>query len=69
MSKRDTLSKMSINDMVKSIEESEREGESPMEKLSEQIQSDLITYLDGFSNEVLDGVCKIIVDNFKGTYE
>ncbi len=69
MSKRDTLSKMSINDMVKSIEESEREGESPMEKLSEQIQSDLITYLDGFSNEILDGVCKIIVDNFKGTYE
>jgi hypothetical protein len=28
MSKRDTLSKMSINDMVKSIEESEREEES-----------------------------------------
>ena len=28
MSKRDTLSKMSINDMVKLIEESEREEES-----------------------------------------
>ena len=28
MSKKDTLSKMSINDMVKSIEESEREEES-----------------------------------------
>ena len=28
MSKRDTLSKMSINDMVKSIEESEREEDS-----------------------------------------
>jgi hypothetical protein len=28
MSKRDTLSKMSINDMVRSIEESEREEES-----------------------------------------
>ena len=28
MSKRDTLSKMGINDMVKSIEESEREEES-----------------------------------------
>ncbi len=28
MSKRDTLSKMSINDMVKSIEEGEREEES-----------------------------------------
>jgi hypothetical protein len=27
MSKRDTLSKMSISDMVKSIDESEREGE------------------------------------------
>ncbi len=69
MSKRGILKAMTINDMVKSIEESEREGESPMEKLSEQIQSDLITYLDGFSNEILDGVCKIIVDNFKGTYE
>jgi hypothetical protein len=33
MSKRDTLSKMSINDMVKSIEESEREEESGMTKL------------------------------------
>ena len=28
MSKRDTLNKMSINDMVKSIEESEREEDS-----------------------------------------
>jgi hypothetical protein len=28
MSKRDTLSKMSINDMVKSIDESEREEEN-----------------------------------------
>jgi len=28
MNKRDTLSKMSINDMVKSIEESEREEDS-----------------------------------------
>jgi hypothetical protein len=28
MSKRDTLSKMSINDMVKSIEESDREEDS-----------------------------------------
>ena len=41
----------------------------PMEELSEQIQSDLITYLDGFSNEIIDGVCKIIADRFKGTYE
>ena len=40
-----------------------------MEELSEQIQSDLITYLDGFSNEIIDGVCKIIADRFKGTYE
>jgi len=40
-----------------------------MEQLSEQIQSDLITYLEGFSDEILDGVCKIIVDRFKGTYE
>jgi hypothetical protein len=36
-----------------------------MKQLSEQIQSDLITYLDGFSDEIVDGVCKIIVDNFK----
>lgn len=40
-----------------------------MEQLSEQIQSDLITYLEGFNDEILDGVCKIIVDRFKGTYE
>jgi len=49
---------------------SERErGSEVMEELSEQIQSDLITYLDGFSNEIIDGVCKIITDRFKGTYE
>ena len=40
-----------------------------MEELSEQIQSDLITYLDGFSDEIIDDVCKIITDRFKGTYE
>jgi hypothetical protein len=36
MSKRDTLSKMSINDMVKSIDEREREGEGDMKDLSQE---------------------------------
>jgi hypothetical protein len=40
-----------------------------MKKLSEQIQSDLITYLDGFNNEIIDGVCQIITDRFDRTYE
>ena len=40
-----------------------------MEELSEQIQSDLITYLDGLGDEIIDGVCKIIADRFKGNYE
>ena len=40
-----------------------------MEELSQQIQDDLIAYLDGFDNEIIDGVCKIIIDRFKGTYE
>ena len=38
-----------------------------MEELSEQIQADLIAYLDGFDNDIIDGVCKIITDRFKGT--
>ena len=33
--------------------------------LQEQIQEDLLIYLDGFPNEVLNQICKIVVDNFR----
>ena len=32
--------------------------------LREQIQEDLLTFLDGMDNEILDGICEIIVKNF-----
>lgn len=34
-------------------------------EVQEQIQQDLLTYLDGHSTEVLDEVCEIVVRNFK----
>tara|TARA_R110000824_G_scaffold17331_3_gene70515 strand:+ start:1327 stop:1452 length:126 start_codon:yes stop_codon:yes gene_type:complete len=33
-------------------------------ELKEQIQQDLLIYLDGMSEEVLTRICQIIVDNF-----
>jgi len=35
-----------------------------IEELKEQIQQDLLTYLDGMDEEILTQVCQIIVDNF-----
>ena len=35
-----------------------------LNELKEQIQQDLLTYLDGMNNEILDSVCKIVVNNF-----
>lgn len=37
-----------------------------LESVREQIQQDLLTYLDGMSDEVQTKVCQIVVDNFKG---
>ena len=33
--------------------------------ICEQIQEDLMAFLDGIDNYILDGVCQIVVDNFK----
>ena len=36
-----------------------------MMELSERIQEDLIVWLDGFDNQIIDGACQIVVDRFK----
>ena len=43
-----------------------------LQELREQLQEDLMTYLDGIDEavgneeqEIIAGVCKIVVDNFK----
>ena len=33
--------------------------------ICEQIQEDLLTFLDGMELSILNGVCEIVVDNFK----
>ena len=35
------------------------------EECREQIQEDLMTFLDGMDQEILDQVCQIVVDNFR----
>ncbi len=40
-----------------------------MMKLSERIQEDLIVWLDGFDNQIIDGACQIVVDRFKDVSE
>ena len=45
------------------LSELEREGLMP--DICEQIQEDLLTFLDGMESSILDGVCQIVVDNFK----
>jgi hypothetical protein len=34
-------------------------------ELSEQLQENIMIYLDGFSDEILSGVCQVIVDTVK----
>ena len=34
-------------------------------ELSDLIQNDLITLLDGFSDDIVDSVCDVIVNRFK----
>ena len=31
----------------------------------EQIQEDIMTFMDGQDDSVIDGLCQIVVDNFK----
>ena len=38
---------------------------SNKEECREQIQEDLMTFLDGMDQEILDQVCQIVVDNFR----
>ncbi len=35
------------------------------ELLREQLQENLISYLDGMSDEILDGVCQVVISTFK----
>lgn len=37
--------------------------------LQEQLQENLRTYLDGMSDELLDGICQIVVDTFHTALE
>lgn len=34
-------------------------------ELQEQIQEDIMTFMDGQDNEMIDNLCQIVVDNFK----
>lgn len=36
----------------------------PGGRLCQQIQEDLLTFLDGMDQSILNGVCQIVVDNF-----
>ena len=35
------------------------------EEIKEQIQQDLMCFLDGMGDDVLDRVCEIVIENFK----
>jgi len=35
-----------------------------LEEVSDQIQNNLLTFLDGHEDEVLDQVCQFVVDGF-----
>jgi hypothetical protein len=37
-----------------------------IELLKEQLQENLISFLDGMSNEMLDGVCQIVIETLNG---
>ncbi len=36
-----------------------------MNNLETQLQDNLITYLDGLPNTLVDGICQVVVDTFK----
>jgi len=37
--------------------------------LQEQLQENLRTYLDGMNDELLDGICQVVVDTFHTALE
>ncbi len=45
--------------------ELDKEELERMKLVVEQLQENLMTFLDGMSDEVLDGVCQVVVDTFK----
>ena len=47
------------------ILELDKEELQRMKLVVEQLQENLITFLDGMSDEMLDGVCQIVVNTFK----
>ena len=38
-------------------------------ELQEQLQENLRTYLDGMNDELLDGICQVVVDTFHTALE
>jgi hypothetical protein len=45
--------------------ELDKEELQRMKLVVEQLQENLTTFLDGMSDEMLDGVCQIVVNTFK----
>ena len=41
------------------------EGPKNIAECKEQIQQDLMCFLDGLGDDVLDRVCEIVIENFK----
>ena len=47
------------------ILELDKEELQRMKLVVEQLQENLMTFLDGMNDEILDGVCQVVVDTFK----
>jgi hypothetical protein len=45
--------------------ELDKEELQRMKLVVEQLQENLMIFLDGMNDEILDGVCQIVVDTFK----
>ena len=45
--------------------ELDKEELQRMKLVVEQLQENLMIFLDGMNDEVLDGVCQVVVDTFK----
>jgi len=50
-----------VNDKLVEIEEYEVER-APINELSEKIQNDIIAYMDGFNQGIVDALCQIVAD-------
>jgi hypothetical protein len=45
--------------------ELDKEELERMKLVVEQLQYNLVSYLDGMSDEILDGVCQVVISTFK----